>query len=113
MAVNQTVAQTDYEIKKSPQTILLTNRPAPVTIQIPTKAGGYFIKDYGEGITRKINLMPPVSVPLPIVSKNANGEALSEQILAGKGFLQPILPMTDYQVMRLVAQCLIEQGIFG
>ncbi|MBK7390518.1 MAG: hypothetical protein IPI23_16025 [Bacteroidetes bacterium] len=30
--------------------------------------------------------MPPVSVPLPIVSKNANGEALSEQILAGKGF---------------------------
>ncbi|MBK9047987.1 MAG: hypothetical protein IPL74_15345 [Bacteroidetes bacterium] len=86
LAGNQAVAQTIHDIKKSPQTILLTNRPAPVTIQIPTKAGGYFIKDYGEGITRKINLMPPISDPLPIVRKNANGEALSNKFWLAKVF---------------------------
>jgi len=83
---NQSVAQTSDGTMKAPQTILLANRPAAVVIQIPTKAGGYYIKDYGEGITRKINLIPPVTVPLPIVRKNVNGEALSEQILAGKAF---------------------------
>ncbi|MBK7390517.1 MAG: hypothetical protein IPI23_16020 [Bacteroidetes bacterium] len=37
LAVNQTVAQTDYEIKKSPKANLLTNRPTPLQFKYQQK----------------------------------------------------------------------------
>ena len=50
------------ESLKPPQIVLLSTMPKPLTIEVPTKAGGSYIKKINNQDT-KIDLLPPETKP--------------------------------------------------
>lgn len=50
---------------KPPEVILLSERPKPLTVEVPIKAGGFYLKK-GNKEETKIELVPPEKTPPPI-----------------------------------------------
>ncbi|MEP7229303.1 MAG: two-component regulator propeller domain-containing protein [Ginsengibacter sp.] len=68
-----------------PQTVLLDTCPKPRTIVVPEKKTGSYTSETKNG-PQKIEVRPPVTIPLAIVRRGTNGEPLADQSPAGIGF---------------------------
>ncbi len=58
-----------------PKTVFLENMPKPLTIAVPSKAGGSYSISNSKGEETKINLEPPLNKSLPVL-QNENGETI-------------------------------------
>jgi ligand-binding sensor domain-containing protein len=59
-----------------PKVILLDSRPKPKVIEIPEKTGGSYEYPYGNGLTKTIDLFPPVTKVLEQSAPEAQGFGL-------------------------------------
>ncbi|MEY3243055.1 MAG: hypothetical protein RIR11_4494 [Bacteroidota bacterium] len=67
-----------------PKTIALEDMPKPLTVKVPSKAGGFYSTTNSKGEIKQINLEPPVNIPLPVLQNEKNEPILDPE---GKPFI--------------------------